>query len=127
LAQPLGETTGWFSTAVLPDDQLEKSLINIAGYPGDRGDGKELYHAKNRILQVTDRRIFYDLATFGGQSGSPVWIQKDANSPVQAVGIHAYGVGGTPTNVSVKANSAPRIIPEVLELIKGWIAGDSAA
>jgi hypothetical protein len=38
------------------------------------------------------------------------------------VAIHAYGVGGVPTNLNVVANSGPRVLPEVLEVIRGWIA-----
>ena len=39
--------------------------------------------------------------------------------------IHAYGTGGTPAGFGITANSAPRIIPEVLDQIEAWIAADS--
>jgi V8-like Glu-specific endopeptidase len=73
---------------------------------------------------VTDRRLFYEVDTFGGQSGAPVWVQADDGAPPVAVGIHAYGTGGTPSNLGVVANSAPRIIPEVLEQLKAWVEQD---
>jgi V8-like Glu-specific endopeptidase len=76
------------------------------------------------VLSVTDRRLFYEVDTFGGQSGAPVWIHADENAPPVAVGIHAYGVGGTPANLGVVANSAPRIIPEVLEKLTEWVEQD---
>ena len=41
-----------------------------------------------------------------------------------AVGIHAYGIGGTPGSLGITANSAPRIIPEVFDTISGWIEQD---
>lgn len=127
LDQPLGETVGWFAVGALPAEELPGYLVNISGYPGDRGGGAEQYFHKNRILRVTERRIFYDIDTFGGQSGAPVWIHEDEGSPPLAVGIHAYGVGGTPANFGIEANSAPRIIPEVLDQIEAWIDKDNTA
>jgi V8-like Glu-specific endopeptidase len=85
------------------------------------------YFHKNRILRVTEHRLFYDVDPFGGQSGAPVWVQPEgANEPL-AVGIHAYGVGGTPANLGITANSAPRIIPEVFDQIQAWIADSTGA
>ena len=124
LDKPLGETVGWFSVGALPPDRLESFLVNVSGYPGDRGAGNEQYHARNRVVQVTERRVFYEVDTFGGQSGAPVWIHEEEGSPPLAVGVHAYGTGGTPASVSAVSNSAPRIIPEVLDKIIGWVEQD---
>lgn len=124
LDQPLGDVVGWFSVGALPPEQLESYLVNVAGYPGDRGAGAELYHGRNRVVQVTERRIFYEVDTYGGQSGAPVWIHEEEGSPPLAVGVHAYGPGGAPANVTVPTNSAPRIIPEVLEKLTGWVEQD---
>ncbi len=124
LDKPLGETVGWFSVGALPPEQLESFLVNVSGYPGDRGAGAEQYHGRNRVLQVTDRRIFYEVDTYGGQSGAPVWIHEDEGSPPLAVGVHAYGTGGTPAALALTGNSAPRIIPEVLDKIVEWVQQD---
>lgn len=121
LEEPLGENMGWFATGALPASELEDFMVNISGYPGDRGAGKEQWFHRNRILRVTARRVFYDVDTFGGQSGSPVWIYESDDSEPLAIGIHAYGVGGTPTAFGLTANSAPRITPQVLELIEQWV------
>ncbi|HET8541012.1 MAG TPA: serine protease [Anaeromyxobacter sp.] len=122
LAEPLGDKVGWFAVAALPPAELEGFLVNVSGYPGDRGGGNEQYHHRNRVLTVTDRRVFYDVDTFGGQSGAPVWIHEREGAPPIAIGIHAYGVGGSPAGLD--ANSAPRIIPEVLEKIREWVEKD---
>jgi V8-like Glu-specific endopeptidase len=122
LTEPIGNEIGWFAVAALAPEELQGYLVNVSGYPGDRGAGTEQYHHKNRVLQVTDRRVFYDVDTFGGQSGAPVWIHETDDAPPLAVGIHAYGTGGSPTGL--EANSAPRIIPEVLEQIRGWVEAD---
>lgn len=122
LEDPIGNQVGWFSVAALPPAELDDYLVNVSGYPGDRGAGTELYHHKNRVLHVTDRRMFYDVDTYGGQSGAPVWIHESGGSPPLAVGIHAYGVGASVNGLV--ANSAPRIIPETLEQIREWVIAD---
>lgn len=122
LDQPLGDTVGTFGFASLTAEDLESRMVNISGYPGDRGNGQLQFFHANRILTVGARRIFYDVDTFGGQSGAPVWVQDDEDSPPVVVGIHAYGTGGTPFDLGITANSAPRIIPEVFDLIEGWVA-----
>ncbi len=125
LEESLGDQTGFFGFASLPPAELETHLVNISGYPSDRGGGQEQYFHANRVLQVTDRRVFYDIDTFGGQSGAPVWIQEGQNEPPQVVAIHAYGTGGTPFHLGITANSAPRIIPEVFDQIAAWIESDN--
>lgn len=124
LTEPLGDEVGWFAVGALPADRLESYLVNISGYPADRGAGAEQYHARNRIVRVSERRIFYEADTYGGQSGAPVWIHEAKQSPPLAVGVHAYGVGGTPAQLGITANSAPRIIPEVLDRLAGWVEQD---
>lgn len=124
LTEPLGDKVGWFAVGALPADRLESYLVNISGYPSDRGAGAEQYHARNRIVRVSERRIFYEADTYGGQSGAPVWIHEAEQSPPLAVGVHAYGVGGTPADLGITANSAPRIIPEVLDRLTGWVEQD---
>lgn len=123
LDEPLGDTVGWFKTAALSDGELNSSMLNVSGYPGDKGGTTQWHHA-NRVLRTAARRIYYDIDTYGGQSGSPVWRQEnDASEPI-AVGIHAYGVGGTSPDLGITANSAPRLRPSVLAAIKGWLAED---
>jgi glutamyl endopeptidase len=127
LDEPLGEQVGWFTIANLTPAELESHMVNISGYPGDRGAGTEQWFHVNRVLSVGERRIFYDVDTMGGQSGSPVWVHEQEGAPPIAVGIHAYGTGGTPFDLGIIANSAPRIIPEVFEQIEAWVKADNAA
>jgi V8-like Glu-specific endopeptidase len=126
LDEPLGERTGYFKIASLTDGQLQGALLNISGYPGDRDGGVNQYFHANRVLHSSARRVYYDIDTYGGQSGSPVWHQESADAPPVAVGVHAYGVGGTSSNLDIVANSGPRLIPEVVEVIREWLATDSA-
>lgn len=124
LDRPLGELVGWFGVASLTPSELETTLVNIAGYPADRGDGTEQYFHANRVLHVGDRRIFYDVDTFGAQSGAPVWIHRTPSAPPVVVAIQAYGTGGTPFDLGIAANSAPRFIPEIFDMIQTWVHED---
>ncbi|WP_170856969.1 trypsin-like serine peptidase [Geodermatophilus africanus] len=124
LDEALGKRVGWFAVGALPPEYLQGFLLNVSGYPGDRGDGLEQYHGRNRALRVSERRLFYEIDTYGGQSGAPVWIQEDEDSQPVAVGVHAYGVGGTPAALGITANSAPRITPEVLNTFIEWVGQD---
>ncbi|MEM8670320.1 MAG: trypsin-like serine protease [Planctomycetota bacterium] len=126
LEEPLGDQVGWFSFASWSSSQLREQMVNISGYPGDRGNGREQYFHANRVLDATPRRVFYDVDTFGGQSGAPVWAYEAEGGPPTVIGIHAYGTGGTPFDLGITANSAPRIIPEVFDIIQGWIDEDAS-
>jgi len=124
LAEPFDPIPGWFTIESMDPAELEGYLINVAGYPGDKG-GDKMYHHANQVLTTSDRRLFYNVDTMGGQSGGPAWVHKSENGPPVVVGIHAYGEGATPANFNIEANSAPRIIPEVFDLIQGWVTADS--
>ena len=125
LDEPLGDATGWFGFAALPPDELAGYMVNISGYPSDRGGGDEQYFASNRILHVGERRVFYDVDTYGGQSGAPVWIHEEEGSPPLVVAVHAYGIGATPTSLGIVANSAPRIVSEIHDIFEGWLDHDA--
>lgn len=110
LPTPLGNTTGFFGFASLTDSSLNGLLLNNSGYPGDKPFGTQWFNA-GRVSQITARKIYYMLDTFGGQSGSPVW--RLSNGQRHAVGIHAYG--GCP-------NSATRIVKPVFDNMLAWRA-----
>jgi V8-like Glu-specific endopeptidase len=113
-----------FRVGVLPDDRLLSHSVNVSGYPGDKG-GKEQWWARNGIRAVRPLRIFYDVDTMGGQSGAPALIIERVGEAPLVVGIHAYGVGGTPNEVPMEVNSAPRVTADVLKLIQGWVEEDT--
>jgi len=115
---------GSFSIESMDPAELEGYLVNVAGYPADKG-GDKMYHHANQVLRASDRRLFYNVDTMGGQSGGPAWVHRSEDGPPVVVGIHAYGEVATPAHFNIEANSAPRIIPEVFVLIQGWVEADS--
>ncbi len=120
LAEPIGDELGWFDTAALPTSTLNGAHVNVSGYPADKGNGSEQHYHADKVIRAENRRIFYEVDTFGGQSGAPVFLLADASSRPMVVGIHAYGVGGTPTHFGFSANSGPRITPEVKGVLQEW-------
>ena len=108
LPTPLGNTTGYFGFASLTDGSLNGLLVNNSGYPGDKPFGTQWFNA-GRVSQLSARKIYYMLDTYGGQSGSPVW--RYLNGQRHAVGVHAYG--GCP-------NSATRIVQPVYDNMLAW-------
>ncbi len=124
LDEPLGDRVGFFKLASKSDDELEDRLLNVSGYPLDRGGGRLQFFHANRVLHPAARRIYYDIDTYGGQSGSPVWLEDEPGGEPIGVGIHAYGVGGTASSLNITANSAPRVTPEMLAAIREWLVDD---
>lgn len=107
----LGNTVGWFGYQVLNDGDLTASTVNIAGYPGDKPAGTMWFQA-NKVASVGPRKVYYDIDTAGGQSGSPVWRLVNGNR--YGVAVHAYGGQST--------NSGTRITSPVASNIAAWKA-----
>lgn len=107
----LGNTTGWFGFGVYSDADLLASVGNISGYPGDKPSGTQWYDAR-RIAAVNSRKVYYDIDTAGGQSGSAVY--RIINGGRYGVAIHAYGGATT--------NSGTRIVQPVYDNMVAWKA-----
>ncbi len=111
LPTELGNTVGWFGFGVYSDADLMVAVGNISGYPGDKPSGTQWYDAR-RIAAVNSRKVFYDIDTFGGQSGSAVY--RIVNNARYGVAIHAYGGAVT--------NSGTRIVTDVFNNMVAWKA-----
>ena len=128
LDTPLGAGTGAFSIGVYSDADLLNMDLSVAGYPADKGDPNRdpstnvaelntLWYDTKAINRVTDNKVFYDIDTYGGESGAPVFV-ADANGSLRtAVAIHAYG-----TSQGENSNSGTRINQEVYKTILDWKA-----
>lgn len=111
LPSDLGLTTGWFGFGVWGDSELMTVTGNISGYPGDKPSGTQWYAAR-RIASVTARKVYYDIDTAGGQSGSGVY--RIINGGRYGIAVHAYGGATT--------NSGTRIVSPVFSNMVNWKA-----
>lgn len=111
LSTNLGNTVGWLGFGVYPDSTLIASVANITGYPGDKPPGTQWYDSR-KIASVNSLKVYYDIDTAGGQSGSAVYRVIDGGR--FAVAIHAYGGSIT--------NSGTRITTPVYNNMIAWKA-----
>jgi glutamyl endopeptidase len=109
----LGNTVGWFGYDALGDDALRGQDINISGYPGDKDNGATQWWMANRITAVNAQTFDYQIDTFGGQSGAPVFMVFEDRGRI-GVGVHTHG--------SQAGNSATRFTSEVLSNLNAWRA-----
>jgi glutamyl endopeptidase len=107
----LGSQTGWFGYGVYSNADLQATTGNLSGYPGDKPAGTQWY-GWHKVASVSARKVYYDIDSYGGQSGSAVYRIK--NGGRYAFAIHAYG-GAT-------FNSGTRIVTPVFNNIKAWKA-----
>jgi V8-like Glu-specific endopeptidase len=107
LGDSLGDQTGWFGFGNW--SSLNGVGGNISGYPGDKPAGTQWYAART-IDSATTRKVYYDIDTAGGQSGSAVY--RFSKGGRYGIAIHAYG-GAT-------VNSGTRINKPVFDNIKAW-------
>jgi V8-like Glu-specific endopeptidase len=110
---PQAFSLGFFGYGVFSDDELSGAQVNVYGYPQDKNEGSGLWGDTRNLYKLNDKQVFYQLATYGGQSGCPVFIKQGDDRT--AVGIHNYG--GDP------ANFATRITDDVFNDIEAWKGG----
>jgi V8-like Glu-specific endopeptidase len=107
----MGNTVGWFGFGVYGDADLKASVANISGYPGDKPSGTQWYDAR-KVDSVGARKVYYDIDTFGGQSGSAAY--RIIGGARYGVAVHAYGGATT--------NSGTRITSPVFNNMVAWKA-----
>jgi V8-like Glu-specific endopeptidase len=108
----LGTRLGNFSVRTFNDASLKGAEAKISGYPADRDRAEYQYFHERPLQSTTNTRLNYDIDTFGGQSGSPIWIDTYEHGLV-AVGVHTTG--------GLSSNSGTRINLDVLSNLVSWI------
>jgi V8-like Glu-specific endopeptidase len=90
LNKSIGKYTGW--GGLLSDSDNEAKLlrerVHITGYPGDKGS-KQMWSMSHTIKVVKPEEFEYEIDTSGGQSGSPIWINRYGVPMV--LGVHTLG------------------------------------
>jgi V8-like Glu-specific endopeptidase len=110
LDRNIGDSTGWLGYGTF--SSLSNVVGNIAGYPGDRDGGRRLYYHYDWVQAWSNYRVFYNIDTMPGQSGSGVYRRINGGRYVFAV--H--------TNGSSSGNSGTRIDGAKYNSISSWIA-----
>jgi glutamyl endopeptidase len=138
LRDPIGSRVGYWSRAYSrrPVDSTGTSIsaaglplaagvlqVNIAGYPGDkcmltgrrRVCGTRMYRAYDRTARLRGGILHYVNDTFGGMSGSPVWVRRHPSMGGRVlIGVHIAGDDPTLTG---QANRGVLITPRILSFI----------
>jgi V8-like Glu-specific endopeptidase len=112
-----GDQLGWFGYAVRDEDYLRNITLNLSGYPGDGGkagperqQGTQWFNSRP-VRDVHEKQLTYEIDTWGGQSGAPVW-EMTSEGYRYGLAIHTWG-----TQVN---NGATRIISDVFDNIVLW-------
>ncbi|MBI1757008.1 MAG: hypothetical protein HYR64_07875 [Fimbriimonas ginsengisoli] len=98
LDRRIGDTVGWQGYGYW--DDLMWAWSYIGGYPADRDYGGDLYYHWGYVQYETSYRTFYQIDTFGGDSGAGVFWYPGGYGPYVHT-VHAYGattINGQPMN-----------------------------
>lgn len=100
------------------DNRLLEGLnAQITGYPVDkfRGGKPYMYTMSGPIKVAHKSRLYYEIDTFGGQSGSGVCVTDTLGGDIiDCFGIHTTGL-------PVEGNGATRINEDKINKIEKWI------
>jgi V8-like Glu-specific endopeptidase len=105
LEKSVGKYTGWAGLLAAPDNTLFQQEINLYGYPGDK-NFTEMWGMKHKIKQIHPEQFEYLIDTYGGQSGSPIWIDQFGLPLI--VGVHT--AGGIDSNFGVRISKEKFIV-----------------
>lgn len=75
----------------------QKKIVELSGYPIDKS--KTQWKSNGYIKKISPYRIYYDLDTIKGHSGSPLYYKKGLNRIV--IGVHSFGQN---PNYSIRLN-----------------------
>ncbi len=103
----VGNSTGWMGWWYNEGETLTGQFFYVEGFPGDKPYGT-MWWDGDTIASQTGSRLFHNIDTFGGESGSPIYRFRSASEGLCAgwciTGIHTTGGsvnGGTRFNSSV--------------------------
>jgi V8-like Glu-specific endopeptidase len=68
----LGNQVGWF-TYQAATQAMVGSTANLSGYPGDKGATTQ-WEDSGQVKDLSAASISYDIYTYAGDSGAPVWL-----------------------------------------------------
>ena len=108
LEEPVSDQLGSFGFKVENQSELLSFNCHVVGFPSDKRG--EMWGHVRRLKSVADDILTYEIDTYGGNSGCPVFVAQD--NEVFVIGIHNYG--------DLSGNSATRITNQVYDNIEKW-------
>ena len=118
----IGLLTGWSGLLSLPNDLLKHSSVSVMGYPGEKGRGNlystEMWTMPDQITNVDATKIFYEIETSAGQSGSAVWGKR---WPGCGEGIYTVGIHTGKEKEDAAENRGVRLSKENFNLVLHWL------
>ena len=111
----IGDTVGWLGYFWKAGaDGLKGLKVRVEGYPGDKPSGTQ-WRMNGTISASNKNMAYYTMDTFGGQSGSPVFVPNRGTCGPCGAAIHSYGVGLPGPGAT--RNAGPRITKSKFMLI----------
>lgn len=111
-----GSTVGWFGFR-WTSYSLQYATSRISGYPWDKNDTQ--WTSLDDVSYSWEQQLLYENDTYGGQSGSPVYNNYNANCSPCAIAIHASGRhGDIPYNCCNRGTRITRAVFENLVRIR---------
>lgn len=110
-----GNTVGWFGWRWQASNVFP-GAYTVRGYPGDK-PAATMWTMSGAITHVNTYRLWYNMDTFGGQSGSPLYAVYNSVC-CYGFGVHTYGTSVSP----YVGNSATRITSGASTNLTNWKA-----
>lgn len=109
----------FFNPATFEKVKDKVELININGYPGDKGS-EALWTKSTSVNNVTPKSqvLLHDMYTFTGDSGAPIWTKIEGK--YYLVGIH-----GTGNYRNGSCNAGIKLTEERISTIKDFVSQNS--
>lgn len=101
LDRDIGYSTGWYGK--ISNWYSVGYSIYSWGYPADKNKGT-LWKTTGKLISSTTFKYRYDMDTYGGQSGSPIFMET-SNGDVYVCGIHTSGNSTKGYNSGIRLNS----------------------
>jgi len=118
LDRNVGSFTGWMNaTTADPADLLYTGLLQTAGYPFDLDDGRNMYFTSAEGCWADEYFHGFWLDVAGGQSGSPVWAERESNYYVLSIVSHD-------SEEPNGCNVGTRLGREALDMLSNWTSSD---
>ena len=103
----IGEEAGNYTLKITDPSPVDGGYNSIPnnnhvytwGYPGDKPRGT-MWRSSGTVLSQNDYKLYYDMDTYGGQSGSPVFYEEDNSfMTVRAIHTGSYNEGNGATKI----------------------------